>query len=179
MSRYLVSDEEGKMDALEAIKTRRSVRSFAAKPVPREIVEQIIDGARLAPSANNVQPWEFVIVTDQTVRERIAGLTDYGKFIADAPVCIAVFCRDTKYYLEDGCAATENILIGACSLGLSSCWVAGDKKDYAQEISRILGVPDSYKLISLLALGYSSIKASAYGKRLPEEVMHWEKFQTK
>jgi nitroreductase len=166
------------MEALEAIKTRRSVRSFTAKPVPREIIEQIIDGARLAPSANNVQPWEFVVVTDQAVRERIADLTDYGKFIADAPVCIAVFCRDTKYYLEDGCAATENILVGACALELSSCWVAGDKKDYAQKISRILGVPDSHKLISILALGYSSVKASAYGKRDLEEVIHWGKFQT-
>lgn len=165
------------MEALEAIRTRRSSRRFTAKPVSREIVEQIIDGARLAPSANNIQPWEFVVVTDQTVRENIASVTDYGKFIADAPVCIAVFCKDTKYYLEDGCAATENILIGACALGLSSCWVAGDKKEYAGEIGKTLGVPESYKLISLLALGYSDVEASAYGKRGLHEVIHWEKFQ--
>ena len=69
------------MEALEAIKTRRSVRSFSNKPVEREIIEQIIDCARLAPSANNSQPWEFVVVTDQTIRESIAVLTDYGKFI--------------------------------------------------------------------------------------------------
>jgi len=164
------------MEALEAIRTRRSVRSFTANPVPREIIERIIDGARLAPSANNIQPWEFVVVTDQATRERIASLTDYGRFIADAPVCIAVFCKNTRYYLEDGCAATENILIGARALGLSSCWVAGDKKRYAGEISKILGVPGSHKLISLLALGYSSVKASAYGKRELDEVTHWEKF---
>jgi len=164
------------MEALEAIRTRRSVRSFTANPVPREIIERIIDGARLAPSANNIQSWEFVVVTDQATRERIASLTDYGRFIADAPVCIAVFCKNTRYYLEDGCAATENILIGARALGLSSCWVAGDKKRYAGEISKILGVPGSHKLISLLALGYSSIKASAYGKRELDEVTHWEKF---
>ena len=167
------------MEALEAIKTRRSVRTFISKPVPRELIEQIIDGARLSPSANNGQPWEFVIVTDQTTREKIAGLTDYGRFIADAPVCIAVFCRDTKYYLEDGCAATENILIGACALGLSSCWVAGDKKSYAGDVSTVLEVPDSYKLISLLALGYSNVKGSAHFKRKLEEVLHWEKFENK
>jgi len=165
------------MKALEAIKTRRSVRSFTEKPVPRRIIEEIVDGARLAPSANNIQPWEFVAVTDQATRERIAEVTDYGKFIADAPVCVAVFCKETKYYLEDGCAATENILIGACALGLSSCWVAGDKKRYANRVNAILEVPDSYKLVSLLALGYSNIKASAYGKRELDEVMHWEKFQ--
>jgi nitroreductase len=164
------------MEALEAIKTRRSVRSFSANPVSREIIEQVIDGGRLAPSANNIQPWEFVVVTDQATREEIASVTDYGKFIADAPVCIAVFCKDTKYYLEDGCAATENILIGACALGLSSCWVAGDKKRYAGQINRILEVPNSYKLISLLALGYSNVRASAYGKRDLDAVIHWEKF---
>lgn len=165
------------MEALEAIRTRRSVRSFTAKPVPKEIIKEIIDGARLAPSANNIQPWEFVVVTDQATRERIASLTDYGKFVADAPVCIAVFCKDTKYYLEDGCAATENILIGACALGLSSCWVAGDKKSYAAQINKILEVPDSHNLISLLALGYSNVKASAYGKRGLDEVIHWEKLR--
>jgi nitroreductase len=167
------------METLEAIRTRRSVRSFTANPVPRDIIEQIIDGARLSPSADNIQPWEFVVVTDQTTRERIANVTDYGKFIADAPVCIAVFCRGTRYYLEDGCAATENILIGACALGLSSCWVAGDKKRYAGRINGILEAPNSYKLVSLLALGYSSVKASAYGKRKLDEVIHWEKFQSK
>jgi nitroreductase len=165
------------MEALEAIRARRSVRSFTEKPVPREMVREIMDGARLAPSANNIQPWEFVVVTDQTTRERIAEVTDYGKFIADAPVCIAVFCRDTKYYLEDGCAATENILVGACGLGLSSCWVAGDKKRYAKKINEILTVPDSYKLVSLLALGYSNIKASAYGKRKLDDIIHWENFE--
>ena len=167
------------MEALEAVKTRRSSRSFIAKPVSREIIEQIMDGARMAPSANNIQPWEFVVVTDQATREKIARVTDYGKFIADAPACIAVFCKDTKYYLEDGCAATENILIGACALGLSSCWVAGDKKSYAAEINRILEVPDSYKLVSLLALGYSNVRATAYGKRGVDEVIHWEKFQNR
>ena len=167
------------MEALEAIRTRRSVRSFNEKPVSRETIEQIIDGARLAPSANNIQPWEFVVVTDQTVREKIANATDYGKFIADAPVCVAVFCKDTKYYLEDGCAATENILMGACALGLASCWVAGDKKGYAKRISTILGVPDSHKLVSLLALGYSNIKASGKGKRELDRVIHWEKFHTR
>jgi len=164
------------MEALEAIKTRRSIRSFTERTVSREIIEQIMDGARLAPSANNAQPWEFVVVTAQTTREKIASLTDYGRFIADAPVCIAVFCKNTKYYLEDGCAATENILIGAHALGLASCWVAGDKKSYAGEVSKILEVPDSCKLISLLALGYSSVKTNAYGKRKLDEVIHWEKF---
>lgn len=165
------------MEALEAIKNRRSNRIFINKPVPKEIIEQIIDGARLAPTANNIQPWEFVVVTEQSARKKIANLADFGRFIADAPVCIAVFCKDTKYYLEDGCAATENILIGACALGLDSCWVAGDKKAYAGDIGKLLSVPGSCKLVSLLALGYSNIRVTSKGKRELDKVLHWEKFQ--
>lgn len=169
------------MDALEALKTRRSVRSFTEKPVSREIIEQVVDAARLAPTANNIQPWEFIVVTHEATRKQIAGVTGYGKFIADAPVCIAVFCKDSKYYLEDGCAATENILVGAHALGVASCWVAGDKKDYAGEVGKILEAPDSYKLVSLIALGYSSVSVSvrAKGKRELHEVIHWERFETR
>lgn len=164
------------MDAIEALKTRRSVRTFKSDPVPREIIEDIIDCARMAPTAMNMQPWEFVVVTDAEMRERIADITDYGKFIAEAPVCIAVFCKDVKYYLEDGSAATENILIAARAHGLGSCWVAGDKKPYASDIAKMLNVPGNYKLISLIAIGYPAQEPKAISKRPLAEVLHWERF---
>ena len=164
------------MDALEVLCSRRSVRSYLDKQVEKADIEKIVDAARLAATANNVQPWEFVAVTDKKVRSEIASIADYGKFIADSPVCIAVFCKDTKYYLEDGCAATENILLAACALELGSCWVAGDKKSYASQICQLLGVPAEYKLISLLSIGYPKTKGSAYGKRKLEEVLHWDRF---
>ncbi|MBI3991044.1 MAG: nitroreductase family protein [Candidatus Omnitrophica bacterium] len=164
------------MDALEALASRRSVRAYEDKPVSKQDIEKIIDAARFAPTANNVQPWEFVVITDKKTRAEIASIAEYGRFIADAPVCVVVFCKDTKYYLEDGCAATENILVSACALGLGSCWVAGDKKTYASRIAQVLGVPHEYKLISLLSIGYPKVKSQPYGKRQLEEVMHWEKF---
>ena len=164
------------MDAMEAITTRRSVRQFSQKPVPDELIYKLIDAGRLAPTANNVQPWEFVVVTNKQIREKIASLANYGSFIAGAPVCIAVFCKDTKYYLEDGCAATENILIAAHALGLGSSWVAGDKKPYCNEIKEILNVPPAYKLISLLPIGYPLDTPTAHDKRGINEVMHKEKF---
>ena len=142
------------MDALEALKNRRSIRKYKPEPVPKELVEQAVDCARLAPTANNVQPWEFVVVTDAARRKAIAGLTDWGKFIADAPVCVAVLCKDTKYYLEDGCAALENLMLAAHALGLGTCWIAGDKKDYADKVRGMLGAPAGYKLVGLVSLGY-------------------------
>lgn len=81
------------MDAIECMKTRRSVRVYQDKPVPREIIEDIVDCGRLAATAINIQPWQFIVVQDPAMRKRIADTTDYGKFIAQAPVCIAVFAR--------------------------------------------------------------------------------------
>lgn len=164
------------MDAIEALKTRRSIRSYDSKSVPKQMIETIIDCARLAPSANNIQPWEFIVVTDQAMRKRIADLTDYGKFIAQAPVCIAVYSKDVKHYLEDCSAATENILVAAHALGLGTCWVAGYGKSYGEPIAEMLGVPKGHKLVALISLGYPAQQAKPYNKRPLEDVLHWEKY---
>ena len=164
------------MDALAAISARHSTRAFSDAPVPKDVLEQIVDAGRRAPSAMNVQPWEFVVVTDAEARRDLAGMTDYGKFIAQAPACVAVFCKDTKYYVEDGSAATENILVAATALGVQSCWVAGDKKAYAGDVAKRLGVPAGYKLMSLLALGIAPSPGAPTAKRPLADVLHWEKF---
>jgi nitroreductase len=163
------------MDAIEALKTRRCVRSFKPDPLQKETLEDIIDCGRLAATARNEQPWEFVVVTDPAMRKQIADATDFGKFIANAPACIAVLCEDGKYYLEDGSAATQNILVAARAHGLGGCWVAGDKKAYAPRICAMLGAPESCKLVSLIALGHPA-EFPNIGKRTLDEVLHWEKF---
>jgi nitroreductase len=127
------------MDFLKILKERRSIRKYQKKEVPKEIIEDIIDCARFAPTAINIQPWEFIVITDKNKREKIADITDYGKFIKDAPVCIGVFCKDTKYYLEDGSAATTYILLAAKAYGLGSCWIAGDKKNMQKKLEKYLG----------------------------------------
>jgi len=162
------------MDAMEVIKTRRSVRTFKDTPIPRASLEAIIDCARMAPTARGEQPWEFVVVTDADTRRKIAGMTSYGSFIARSPACVAVFCKDTTYYLEDGCAATENILLAAWAQGIGSCWVAGDKKPYAEDVRKLLGAPAGYKLVSLLALGYPAEPPGPKQKRPLAELLHWE-----
>jgi len=166
-------------EVMKILKTRRSVRNFDKRPVAMEIIEDIIDAARLAPTAANLQPWEFIVVTQKEIQRKIAELTDYGKFMVDAPVCIVVCCRDTHFYLEDGCAATENILLAAKAQGLGSCWVAGEKKYYASKVLDILGVPAGYKLVSLIPIGYSAAEPSLPHKRSLEEVIHWEKYGQK
>lgn len=166
------------MDTLEIIKIRRSVRDYKDKPIPEEILRKLIDAARFAPTARNVQPWEFIVITKPHTLKSIADLAENGRFVAKAGACIAVFCSDTKYYLEDGCAATQNILLAATALRLSSCWVAGDKKPYCSQVSNLLNVPAPFRLVSLIALGFPASENSfkVADKRKLDELIHWEKF---
>lgn len=164
------------MQVQEALKKRRSIRSYNSKPIPPELLEELIDCARLAPSARNIQPWQFVVITEREALGILGSSTDTGRFIAGSSCCIAILCLDTKYYLEDGCAATENILIAAMSLGLAGCWVAGDKKPYCDKVKELLGVPQEYKLVSLIPLGYSESQPPMPAKKALKEVLHWEKW---
>jgi nitroreductase len=161
---------------IETIKKRRSIRKFQPKPVSETIIKDILDCARLAPTAINIQPWLFGAVTDTDLKRQIADITDHGKFIKDCAVCFAVFADSSqKYFLEDGCAATENILLACTAYGIGSCWVAGNKKAYVDSIRKLLNVPEPYTLIALIAAGYSNEKASPNKKSL-HEVTFFNKF---
>lgn len=157
---------------------RRSVRSFKNKDIPKGVLEEIIDAARFAPTARNIQPWEFVVVTDKKKITELANLGQNCRFMAQAAACAAVFSSDTPYFLEDGCAATCNILLAACALGIGSCWIAGDKKPYCQQVNALLEAPAGMRLISLIALGYPQDENvfKAAEKRSLFELLHWEKF---
>ncbi len=160
---------------IELIKKRRSIRSFQKKDVPDQIIKQIIDCARLAPTARNLQPWKFVVIKRKETLNKIADTTDYGKFLKTAAFCVLVLCEDTKYYLEDGCAATENILLSACAFELGCCWIAGDKKPYAETICKFIDAPKGWKLVSIIACGYPAENPSPVKKSL-EEVIKWEQW---
>ena len=144
------------MDAIKAIKERRSVREFADTPIPHDVIMEIIDCGRLAASGRNLQPWKFVAVTDADLKNEIARVAVNGKFIKDAPMCILIFClKDAKRKIEDGAAATQNMLVGAKALGVSSCWIAGANTPYENEVAELVGAPEEYTIISLIALGYA------------------------
>ncbi len=165
------------MDAIEAIKRRRSVRRFLPRQLKRHVVEALVDAARLAPTADNAQPWEFVAVTRPESRERIAALSPNTAFVGNAPLCIAVFCRETDHSLEDGCAAVQNILIAATAQGLASCWIAGAGMPYAAEIGTLLKARGHHHLVALVALGHAAEDLGMRPpKRLLEDVLHWESY---
>jgi len=156
-------------EAIRVIKNRRSVRKFGSRPISEEIIKDILDCARLAPTAINLQPWLFGAITDLDLKSRLADLTDHGKFIKDCAVCFAVFADSTqKYFIEDGCAATENILLACTAHGIGSCWVAGHKKGYAEDVRKRLNVPKPLTLIALIAAGYTEQNPLPKKKTLAE-----------
>lgn len=164
------------MDALTAMRLRRTVREFEpGKSISKETLETIADAGRVAATAINIQPWEFVIVTNRGMLQKMADLAEYGKHLAGASAAIVVLCKDSPFYLEDGCAATQNMLVAATALGIASAWIDGEKKEYGASMKQLLGAPAEIKLVSIVALGYSDDETNPE-KRPLEEVIHWEKF---
>ncbi len=137
------------------IKSRHSVRKYKPAPIDELVIRDALECAHQAPTATNLQPWLFGTVANRDMLRAIAKLTDKGQFIADAQVCFAVFGeRSAKYYLEDCCAATENLILALQSHGVGSCWVTGEKKQYIEDVRKLLNVPEQYTLVSLIPAGY-------------------------
>jgi nitroreductase len=170
-------NKEAPMDALVALKTRRSIRKFRPDPVPREVIEDIIDCGRMAATGGNRQPWEFVVVTDAETRNVMGGFTTSGRFIAQAPVCITVFFREGAGITpqEDCAAAIENMLLAAHAHGLGTCWVSNPRASFAEKARALLGAAEGVKFMSMVALGYAD-ESPVPPKRPVRELLHWEKF---
>jgi len=145
--------------------------------VDENIIRDVLECARHAPTAMNLQPWLFGIVREKSLLGKIADLTDHGKFIRSAALCIAVFGeKGAKYYLEDCCAATETIILALQSYGVGSCWVAGEKKEYAEAVRKLLDVPDGYTLVSLVPAGFPA-EITIQKKKDLDNITFFEKFK--
>ena len=164
------------MNTFDAIAKRASVRKYQNKAISKKDLERLIDAGHRAPTARKVEPWEFIVVTDKIMLQKLSELAVNGSFIKEAAAGILIFCHETKYYLEDGCAATENILLAAADMGLGACWIAGDKKPYGLQMGQMLGVPEECNLVSIIALGWPDAEPAQVRHRGLAQVLHWERF---
>ena len=146
------------MDVLEAIRDRRSIRRYHRKDVPDEKLMQVLEAGRWAPSAHNSQPRKFIVVKNEKVRRELAQIATYGSFLAEAPVAIAVVIdpSSSNHPVEDGAAATQNMLLAAHAIGLGSCWIGAYGSGYEDRARQILGVSGDKRLLSLISLGYAA-----------------------
>jgi nitroreductase len=162
------------MDALAAIRKRRSVRDYTGDPIPREDLEKIVDAGRWAPSGYNRQPWDFIVVTE---RATIDKLKVVAHWMAKAGAVIAVALDpSSEFWLEDGAAAIENILIASTALGYGSCWLEGDTLPLEEKFKTLLNVPEEKRLLTLIPIGVPTEWPTREKKSL-EEVIHWERYQ--
>jgi nitroreductase len=159
------------------IKCRHSVRKFKPEPVDEKVIRDAVECAALAPTARNTQPWLFGVILDKQTLGKIASLTENGKFIADCAVCFVIFGeKQEAYYLEDCCAATENLIIALQAYGVASCWVAGDKKPYAEAVRALLNAPEKYTLVSLVAAG-APAEITITHKKDQKKILFFETFE--
>ncbi len=161
------------MDILEAIQKRRSVREFTGDSIPREHLVSIIDAGRLAPSGYNDQPWNFIVVTDRSV---IAQLKEGVEWIEQAGAVIAVVLdTSSEFWIEDGAAAVENMLLAATGLGYGTCWLEGFTQTREATLKRILDVPKELRLLTIVPVGVP-VRWPAKEKKPLESVLHWERW---
>jgi nitroreductase len=159
------------MEALEAIQKRRSVRKFTGDIVPRPDLEKIVDAGRLAATGSNRQPWEFIVVTDAEMLDK---LTVVGKWMRKAGAIIVVVLDPySRWWLEDGSAAIENMLVASTALGYGSCWVEGDALPREEEFKTLLFIPKGKRLLALVPVGVPE-EAPTVEKRPLESVLHWQ-----
>ncbi len=173
------------MDVLEAIRKRRSIRAYTSEEISEEDVKRLIEAARWAPSAGNIQPWEFVIVTNAETKRKLADAALHQTFIEEAPVVIVV-CANVAlsswgygsrganlYCLQDTAAATENILLAAHALGLAACWVGAFHED---EVAKVVNTPRNVRPVAIVPVGHPAEKPNARPKRSLREIVHYETF---
>jgi nitroreductase len=176
------------MDVFEAIKGRRSIGAFKRIGVSDKDVEKLIDAARWAPSAGNIQPWEFAIIRKPDIKGRLVEAALWQSFIEEAPVVIVVCANEdrssqgygtrgkTLYCIQDTAAAVQNIHLAAYSLGLGTCWVGAFREE---EVKQILQIPKGIRPVAIIPVGYAARLASPRNKRPMDQIVHHETFYRK
>ena len=161
------------MNALEAIRKRRSVRKYTGEPIPREDLKKIVDAGRLAATGNNRQPWDFIVVTDREMIERLKVAAEWME--KAAAIIAVVMDPSSRWWVEDGSAAVENMLIASTALGYGSCWLEGYTLPREEEFKELLGVPKEKRLLTLIPIGVP-VEWPTIKKKPLEEVLHWERY---
>jgi len=166
------------MNFIELAKNRKSTRKYSSKTVPREIIDKCLEAARLAPSACNSQPWYFIVVDDEEVRNEIvkkalSGIYSSNSFVKNAPVIIVVITersnyasmlgglfRNIKYSLIDIGIACDHFILQAEELGVGTCWLGWFNE---KAVKKVLSLPRSARIDIMISMGYPE-KVSDKGK---------------
>ena len=165
------------MEVYECIRSRITVRNFKADPVPDRVISKMLRAARWAPSARNRQPWHFVVVRNGTDLTELGRIASTGSFISEAPLAIAVAMENANRPELDAGRAIQQMELAAWSEGVGGC-VAGTRGEENQQVKEMLGIPNDFELVTVMAFGYPTDEVKAGGKRRKplSQIAHSERF---
>jgi nitroreductase len=165
---------------LALLKGRRSIRLYRPDPVPDEMIEQLLEAGRWAPSASNRQPWAFVVVRDEAIRQQVARHAAYyfirWAHVSEAPLLI-VLCGDRRnriyrqFLHEDVGLAGGQIMLQARALGLGTCWIGGLDR---RAIAALLRLPDHMEVVGLLTVGFPAEDPPPRERKPLAEIVHYD-----
>ena len=169
------------MTVLEAINQRYSCRNYSEKAIEKEKIEQVLEAARLAPSAKNLQDWRFVIVTDKDKKRKLAEAANNQSFLEKAGA-ILIACTVSDYIMRCGqpagiidvAIALEHICLQATELGLATCWIGSF---YPDKVKDLVGIPDDIDIVELLAIGYPLDTQKRTNREPVEKIACFENWQ--
>lgn len=169
------------MDVFEAVSKRRSVRRYRERAVEQEKIERVLEAARLSPSAANLQPWRFIVITDKHAKEKIRSAYNAG-WLIQAPVIIVAcaipeeaWCRSDgeEYWKVDVAIALHSLILAATELGLGTCWIANFEEEEAR---RVLEIPKDWRVVAMTPLGYPDEDKGPVTNRMRiKEIVHYQK----
>ena len=154
------------MDAEDVILTRRSIRKYAKKSIPDELIKDILEAGVSAPSAGDQQPWQFIVIDDRKILDELPNVLPNGKMLSDADKAILV-CGDLSqekhkgYWMLDCSAATQNMLLAAHAKGLGACWLGVyPREERVENLKKLFKTPDHIIPFSVISLGYPNEESS-------------------
>jgi nitroreductase len=169
------------MDAIEAIRTRRSIRKYVKKPVSKEQIKELIKIGMSAPSAGDEQPWHFIVIDDSNILKEIPSFHNHAQMLKDAAVAILV-CGDLNLekhkgmWVQDCSAATQNILIAVNAIGLGAVWLGVyPRKERVSSLRKLLNIPNNIVPFSLISIGYPAEEKKP-SNRYSESRVHLNKW---
>ncbi len=162
------------MELFEALRSRRSIRSYTEEPVSDELLAELLDAAMLAPSAGNQQPWHFVVIRDRHKLDKIPNFHPYSKMVLKATVAILI-CGDPEgkkwpaFWSQDCSAATQNLLLAARGLGLGSVWAGVYPEEGRMDgFRKLLGIPENIYPFAFVPLGWPDVDFQVMNRFRPE-----------
>lgn len=164
------------MEVFDAVRTVLAVRGFADKPIADEVVDRILEAARITASAMNAQPWHFIVVRDPARIAELAGHIRTGPYVATAPVAVVVAVEKGSMGLSDGSRAIQDMVLVAWAEGIGSNWVGFS--GILEDVRRFLKIPGNLDVIAVVPFGYPARQVGKGSKhrKARGEVVHAEEF---